>query len=146
MEESPMPQQHKVPKLIIHTDGGARGNPGPAAIGVHISDGERILDTFGKVIGEHMTNNQAEYLAVEAALQRALGFGAHELELYLDSELVARQLRREYKIKNQGLAEIFIRVWNLMQRFRRVSIHVIAREENMETDALVNAALDKAGY
>lgn len=128
--------------LTIHTDGGARGNPGPGAIGVVIEAGGRRLESFGRYVGDHVTNNQAEYLAVEAALQRAKEIGAHRIRLYLDSELVASQLRREFKIKDQELGKIFLRVWNLMQGFAHVAIMTVPREKNWAADREVNQALD----
>ncbi len=133
-------------KLIIHTDGGARGNPGPAAIGVVIQEDGTVLDVFGRVVGERLTNNQAEYLAVEAALRRAKELGGTHLVVYLDSELIASQLRREYKIKNAELGKIFLRVWNLMQEFRSIRVASVSREENAAADHQVNQALDAAGF
>lgn len=130
----------------IHTDGGARGNPGPAAIGVVIEENGAVVDAFGRFLGDNMTNNQAEYLAVEAALQRAKELGGTDLKVYIDSELISSQLRREYKIKNQELGKIFLRVWNLMQDFVSVKIISIRREENTGADAEVNRALDGAGF
>ncbi|MBI4426634.1 MAG: ribonuclease HI family protein [Candidatus Kerfeldbacteria bacterium] len=130
--------------LVIYTDGGARGNPGPGAIGVIIIDGDCQIDSFGRVVGERVTNNQAEYLAVEAALIRARELGGTHLTIKLDSELVASQLRREYKIKDRALGAIFLRVWNLMQGFEKVTFITIPREQNWEADAKVNEALDAA--
>ncbi|MBI5404745.1 MAG: ribonuclease HI family protein [Candidatus Kerfeldbacteria bacterium] len=130
----------------IHTDGGARGNPGPAGIGVVIAENGKIVEAFGRFLGDHLTNNQAEYLAVEAALQRAKELGGTDLRLFIDSELISSQLRREYKIKNPELGKIFLRVWNLMQDFVSVKIFSIRREENSAADAEVNRAIDAAGY
>lgn len=132
--------------LTINTDGGARGNPGPGAIGVVIAEGERIVEMFGNVVGERVTNNQAEYLAVEAALQRARQLGGTHLTVRLDSELVASQLRREYKIKDPALGQIFLRVWNLIQGFTQVRFVAISRAANAQADWQVNQALDAAGY
>jgi ribonuclease HI len=132
-------------RLIIYTDGGARGNPGPGAIGVIITEGDQPIDSFGRVVGERVTNNQAEYLAVEAALERAHQLGGTHLTIKLDSELVASQLRREYKIKDPKLGQIFLRVWNLMQGFEKVVFITVPREQNWEADAKVNEALDAAG-
>lgn len=132
--------------LTINTDGGARGNPGPGAIGVVIAEGERIVEMFGKVVGDRVTNNQAEYLAVEAALKRARQLGGTHLTVKLDSELVASQLRREYKIKDPALGQIFLRVWNLIQGFTQVRFVAIPRAANAQADWHVNQALDAAGY
>lgn len=136
-----------MPKIFkIHTDGGARNNPGPAAIGVIMTEDGQVVEAFGRFVGEHLTNNQAEYLAVEAALQRAKELGASEVRLYLDSELIASQLRGEYKVKNPELGKIFLRTRNLLVGFTRYKITTIPREENAAADAKVNEALDAAGY
>jgi len=127
--------------LIIYIDGGARGNPGPAAIGVVI--GKKI---YGERIG-NTTNNVAEYKAAIFALKKAkqlLGKekGKSEVEIRTDSELLHRQLTAQYKIKNEELQPLFIEVWNLQQDFKKVKFIHIAREENREADHLVNQALD----
>ncbi len=132
--------------LSIHTDGGARGNPGPGAIGVTIEEDGQIIDAFGRMVGERVTNNQAEYLAVEAALQRAMVLGADRIELTLDSELVASQLRQEFRVKDRELSRLFVRVWNLLQGFRKVTIRSVPRAQNQAADEQVNRALDAAGY
>ncbi|MBI5733548.1 MAG: ribonuclease HI family protein [Candidatus Kerfeldbacteria bacterium] len=129
--------------LITYTDGGARGNPGPAAIGVMILDDKRkLVKAWGHYIGE-TTNNQAEYQALLAALQEAKKLKAEIIDCYLDSELVVKQMRREYKIKDKALGQLFIKIWNLLQNFNKVQFHHIARELNKRADALVNKALDK---
>ena len=127
-------------KAILHTDGGARGNPGPAGIGVvlEISGQKKI---FKKYIGES-TNNQAEYQALILGLTEAKKAGVSEVDCYLDSELVVRQLKREYKVKNEGLRPLFIQVWNLTQQFKKVKFIHIFREDNKEADQLVNEAID----
>ena len=143
-------------KLIIHTDGGARGNPGPAGIGITLTPafplpkGEgtspAILRDEGEIqIAEYIgeaTNNQAEYKAVIRAMEEARKLNASELEFYLDSELVVKQLNREYKVKNKELAPLFMKVYNLSQGFRKVTFKHIIRERNKEADALVNKAID----
>ena len=129
-------------KIIVHTDGGARGNPGPAAIGVVIGDRE-----YGKAIGE-TTNNVAEYHALIFGLQKVkqlLGKEKSkdaEIEACSDSELMVSQLNGAYKIKDEGLKELFIEAWNLKQDFKSVRFIHIPREENKRADALVNRALD----
>lgn len=129
----------------VFTDGGARGNPGPAGTGVVIKDAEgKILAAFGEYLGE-TTNNQAEYRAMVAALERAKALGATEVDAYADSELLVKQLHREYKVKNAGLAPLFVRAWNLAQSFRLCTFRHIPRERNREADALVNAAIDHRG-
>jgi ribonuclease HI len=129
-------------KFIIHSDGGARGNPGPAAIGATIVsvDGGRS-ENISKTIG-HATNNQAEYEAIIAALEAAKNLGAEELDCYLDSELVVKQINHEYKVKNKDLAPLFLRVHNLSLQFKKIKFHHVRREQNKEADRLVNEALD----
>lgn len=128
-------------KLKIFTDAGARGNPGPAAIGVVIEKTNEILK-FSKFIGR-ATNNQAEYQAVIFALEKAKELKAEEIDLYLDSQLIANQLNRKYKIKNKDLSALFIKTWNLGLNFKRITYTYIPREKNKEADRLVNQALKK---
>ena len=130
-----------VKKLTTFTDGGARGNPGPAGIGIVIMEGEKVVVSFGRYIGE-TTNNQAEYQALIAALERASELGAKEVECKLDSELVVKQMRREYKVRDQGLQSLYLRAYNLSTGFAKVSFHHIRREFNSAADAEVNKAID----
>jgi ribonuclease HI len=130
-------------KFIIHTDGGARGNPGPAGLGVFITDPEgRVVLEHSRYIGE-TTNNQAEYRAVIDALEHAKELGAEELDFFLDSELVVKQLHHEYKVRDADLAPLFLRIWNLCIGFRKVSFAHIRRESNKDADRLVNEAIDR---
>ncbi len=134
----------KSKKLIVYTDGGARGNPGPAGIGAVIYDEEKNkLAEVSEYIGE-TTNNQAEYKAVLAAIKKAKDFGAEELEFYLDSELVVKQLNREYRVKNKELAPLFVKIYNETLSFKKTSFIHIPREQNKEADKLVNMAIDEA--
>ncbi|KKR32140.1 MAG: Ribonuclease H [Candidatus Falkowbacteria bacterium GW2011_GWF2_39_8] len=129
-------------KLKIYTDGGARGNPGPAGIGAVIFDeAEKIVAEVSEYIGE-TTNNQAEYKAVVAAIQKAKELGGEELDFYLDSQLVVEQLNRNYKVKNEGLAPLFIQVYNATMSFKKVTFTYIPREQNKLADKLVNIAID----
>ena len=129
--------------LIIYTDGGARNNPGPAAIGVVLEDERgQIIKEFGRYIGE-ATNNQAEYQALAAALQEAKKLKAEIVECYLDSELVVKQLKQEYKVKDKNLAPWFIKIWNMAQGFKKISFNHVKREHNQRADYLVNKTLDK---
>ncbi len=130
-------------KLIIHTDGGARGNPGPAGIGVYVTDaaGQVVLE-HSRYVGE-TTNNQAEYLAVVDALEHAKQLGGEELDFFLDSELVVRQLNHQYKVRDAGLAPLFMRVWNLSTGFKAVRFSHVRREANKDADRLVNVAIDR---
>ena len=129
-------------KLIIYSDGGARGNPGPAGIGcVFYDEYKKRVTEVSKYIGE-TTNNQAEYKAVITALETAKRLGAKEVKIYSDSELVTQQLNQKYKIKNKDLAPLFVRIWNLSIGFKKVTYHHIYRELNKEADKLVNKAID----
>lgn len=135
-------------KLITYTDGGSRGNPGPSAVGVVIkNDKNEIVLKASKYIGE-TTNNVAEYEALILALQKAKGIfktqkiKKGDLECYLDSELVVRHLNHEYKIKDEGLQLLFIKVWNLMLEYNSVKFIHISREKNKLADELVNRELD----
>lgn len=131
-------------KLIIFTDGGARGNPGPAGIGAVIKNenGEN-LKTISEYIGE-TTNNQAEYKAIISALKIAKELKGEYLEFNLDSELAVKQLNREYKVKNAELAPLFLQIHNLSIDFKKITYRHIPRELNKEADKLVNLAIDKA--
>lgn len=125
----------------IYSDGGARGNPGPAAIGVVISSQDEIVATISRYIGE-TTNNQAEYQAIIAGLEKVLEYKAEIVECFLDSELVVKQLRHEYKVKNKDLATLFVKAHNLSLQFKKISFNHVPREENKAADKLVNEALD----
>lgn len=131
-------------KLIIHSDGAARGNPGPAGIGVVISDetGQPISE-FGEAIGD-ATNNVAEYTALIRALEVASGLGAAEVHMFLDSELVVKQLKGEYRVKNAGLKGLHAAAMELLKRYERARVTHIPREKNKEADRLANEALDAA--
>ena len=135
---------NKVGLCIIYTDGGARGNPGPAGIGYVIYDQDRKIIYEGKKFIGEATNNQAEYLAVLEAIQTAKNLGAGELIFYMDSELVMSQLTQKFKIKNAELRKLFVQIWNLSQGFKKVSYHYIPREQNSFADSLVNQAIDEA--
>jgi len=125
----------------LYTDGGARGNPGPAGIGAVLTIGEEQY-LFKKYIGE-TTNNQAEYQALILGLEEAIKRGVKEINCFLDSELVVRQLKREYKVKDKDLATQFVRVWNLMQQIGKVTFTHVPRAENKIADRLVNEVLDE---
>ena len=137
-------------KVTIYTDGGSRGNPGPAAIGVQIVDEEgKVLKEVSETIG-NATNNFAEYQAVAKGLRAAKElFGKQtkemEFELKLDSELVKKQLNNEYQIKDAGLVPLFIEIHNLrVANFPHLKLTHVRRELNKEADRLVNEALDAA--
>ena len=129
-------------KLVVHVDGGARGNPGPAAIGVVISlpDGA-VVRELAERIGQ-ATNNVAEYRAVLRGLEQAAALGAREVELIGDSELVARQLTGAYKVKNAALRPLYEEARMALRGFDRWHIRSVPRAQNSHADLLVNAALD----
>jgi ribonuclease HI len=130
-------------KLIIYTDGGARGNPGPAGLGVYITDEEgHVLLEHSRFLGDR-TNNQAEYMAILDALREAKVLGAEEIDMRMDSELAVKQLNHEYKVKNAELATLFLQVWNMTQMFKKVTFTHVRREKNKEADRLVNVAIDR---
>jgi len=130
-------------KIVLYTDGGARGNPGPAGIGAVLLEGGRVVAELKKYIGE-TTNNQAEYQALILGLEKAQAIGATEVECRLDSELLVKQMKREYRVRDAGLAPLFVKVWNLSLGFKKVTYHHIPREQNKEADRLVNEAIDTA--
>jgi len=130
-------------KYQLYTDGGARGNPGPAGLGAVIWQGNKLIGRYKKFIG-HATNNQAEYQAIYFGLKKAKEIGVKKLECFLDSELVVNQLNMEFKIKNKELGPWFIKIWNLRQSFDKVTFTHIRREKNKEADKLVNEAIDQA--
>jgi ribonuclease HI len=132
-------------RYLVHTDGAARGNPGPAAIGVV------VRDTSGRTIYESSrslgvrTNNEAEYLALIAALEYLKDARASEAEFCLDSELVVRQINGEYKVKEPRLQALHGQVRMLLNAIPRYTIRHVRREENARADELANEALDAAG-
>lgn len=128
-------------KIKLFTDGGSRGNPGPAAIGGVLYQDEQEIAHFSEYIGE-TTNNQAEYKALLTGLELAQKHRIQELECFLDSELVVKQLNKEYRVKDPDLAKLFVKVWNLSQEFSKISFSHVRRELNKEADRLVNLALD----
>jgi ribonuclease HI len=131
-------------KLLVNVDGGARGNPGPAAIGAVVQDaGGEILEERGERIGT-ATNNVAEYRALLLGIARAAELGATELELIGDSELVVRQVKGEYKVKDATLRELHGEVRRALRPFESWSIRHVRRERNTEADRLVNQVLDGA--
>jgi ribonuclease HI len=129
-------------KARLSTDGGARGNPGPAAYGYVLeADDGTVLDARGKTIGV-ATNNVAEYRALVAGLEKAAELGVEELEVVSDSELLVRQMRGEYKVKNEALQELNAEAAAIARRLRKVRYTSVRREHNELADRLVNEALD----
>ena len=131
-------------KVIVHVDGGARGNPGPAAAACVISSPE------GEVLGEHaqllgsVTNNVAEYRALLLGLAKARELGASEVEVIGDSELIAKQVQGLYKVKHEAMKPLHREALAALKGFERSSIRTVPRAQNAHADALVNAALDQA--
>ncbi|NCF75446.1 MAG: reverse transcriptase-like protein [Xanthomonadaceae bacterium] len=133
-------------KVVIYTDGAARGNPGPAGIGIvikNINDDRNYCEYIGKT-----TNNEAEYRALIFGLKKAKSLlnkkksKQTEVECFLDSELVVKQLNHQYKIENENMQKFFLIVWNLILDFKSVIFSHIPREQNKEADKLANQGID----
>jgi len=138
-----------VKKIVIYTDGGSRGNPGKAAIGVvFCNERGQEIKKYGEFLGSNMTNNEAEYSAVIFAFKKFKTlFGKviaenSEVEVMSDSELLVKQMSGEYKILDEKIQKLFIEIWNLKIDFKRIKFKAIPREKNKEADRLVNEALD----
>ena len=131
-------------KIEIYVDGGSRGNPGPSGVGVVVLDasGKRLKE-ISKYIGE-TTNNIAEYNALLYGLEEALILRAEEVVINLDSELVAKQLTGDYRVKDSGLKPLFERAMNMLKSFKSFEVRHIEREMNKEADKLVNRAINLA--
>jgi ribonuclease HI len=131
-------------RAILNTDGGARGNPGPAGIGVVLRTGDgEVVSEFGRGIGL-ATNNVAEYEAVIAGLELALHHGVSDLEIVIDSELVAAQLEGRWKIKNDRLRALAVAARALMNQFDSVKISRVRRAHNTRADPLANLGMDES--
>lgn len=129
---------------VIYADGGSRGNPGPAAIGAVVSEADgRIVREISECIGV-ATNNVAEYRALIAGLRAAVESQFDAVRVRMDSELIIRQLRGEYRVKNEGLRPLYEEARRLLARFSAVELQHVRRELNRAADALVNKALDGA--
>jgi ribonuclease HI len=131
-------------KVVVHVDGGARGNPGPAAAGAVVStpDGE-ILDEASELLGI-ATNNVAEYRGLLLGLARAKALGATEVDVVNDSELIAKQVNGTYKVKHPAMRPLYLEAMAALREFDAWSIRSVPRAQNAEADALVNQALDSA--
>jgi ribonuclease HI len=132
-------------KVVVHVDGGARGNPGPAAAAAVVStpDGD-VLDEAHELLGV-ATNNVAEYRGLLLGLARARALGATEVEVVNDSELVAKQVNGEYKVKHRDMRPLHAEAMRALRNFRSWSLRSVPRAQNAGADALVNAALDASG-
>ena len=131
-------------KLVVHVDGGSRGNPGPAAAGAVVStpDGE-IVDESSELLGV-ATNNVAEYRGLLLGLARARALGATEVEVVNDSELIAKQVNGVYKVKHAAMRPLYMDALAALREFDSWSIRSVPRAQNADADALVNQALDSA--
>lgn len=131
--------------IFTNSDGGARGNPGPGAIGVIVRDEEKILTKYSARIGKFVTNNVAEYEALIKALELACKFTQNEITCVLDSELVVNQLLGEYKVRNQYLLPLFLKVQKLQENFKKIKYVHVSRENKFQVlvDELLNEELDK---
>ena len=131
-------------KLIVHVDGGARGNPGPAAAAcvIRAPDGQ-VLAEHAQLLGT-ATNNVAEYRALLLGLARARELGADDVEVIGDSELIAKQVQGIYKVKHPAMRPLYMEAMKALRSFKSWSIRTVPRAQNADADALVNAALDHA--
>ncbi|HTD58421.1 MAG TPA: ribonuclease HI family protein [Solirubrobacteraceae bacterium] len=131
-------------KLVVHVDGGSRGNPGPAAAASVVStpSGE-VLDEASELLG-NVTNNVAEYRALLLGLDRARALGAEEVEVVNDSELIAKQVQGLYKVKHAAMRPLHLQALSALRGFGAWKIRTVPRAQNADADALVNAALDDA--
>jgi ribonuclease HI len=131
-------------KLIVNVDGGARGNPGPAAAACVVSspDGE-VLSERSQLLGT-ATNNVAEYRALLLGLECARELGASEVDVVGDSELIAKQVQGAYKVRHESMRPLHSQALKALRQFERWSIRMVPRAQNAQADALVNAALDRA--
>jgi ribonuclease HI len=131
-------------KVIVHVDGGARGNPGPAAAACVISDADgHVLAEHSELLGR-ATNNVAEYRALLLGLAKARELAANEIEVVGDSELIAKQVQGLYKVKHEAMRPLYLDAMKALREFDSWSIRTVPRAQNAEADALVNQALDSA--
>jgi ribonuclease HI len=132
-------------KLVIFTDGAARGNPGPAGIGVVVLDGEKkLLEEYKEFLG-HATNNIAEYRALLAGLKAAKKYLPCSISFCLDSELVVRQMKGEWRVRDENLLNLFGQAKGMLGDFEKVEFKYVPRDQNKAADKLANQALDNAG-
>lgn len=132
-----------ITRAIINADGASRGNPGPAAIGATIRDDKgNLVTSISRYIGQ-ATNNQAEYRAIIAGLEKAIELGAGQIKVFSDSELVVKQINGRYRIKNTSLRILYENLVKLIGSLEKFSIHHVPRQQNTEVDRLANKALDR---
>lgn len=130
----------------IWTDGGSRSNPGPAAIGVVIKNGEDTVFEVGEFLGLSVSNNQAEYQALYKGLVQARQMQATHIECFLDSQLVVEQVNERYKVKDTGLREWWKKIKTLLEEFEQWSVSYVPRAQNAQADKIVNQTLDEVLY
>lgn len=134
--------------IYTNSDGGARGNPGPGAIGVLVRDGGTIITKHSSFIGRRVTNNIAEYEGLIKALELASKFTKDEITCFLDSELIVKQLLGEYRVRNKNLLPLFLKVQKLQENFKKIRYLHVSRWNKFQVlaDELLNAELDKRGF
>lgn len=134
--------------IYTNSDGGARGNPGPGAIGVIVRDDDNVIFSFKEFVGENVTNNITEYKGLIKALESASKYTDKEVTCFLDSELVVKQLLGEYRVKNPKLLELFLQIQKLQENFEKIIYKHVRRNDKFQelADALVNEELDGRGY
>jgi len=130
--------------IVTNSDGGARGNPGPGAIGVLIRNDDSIVEMYSEKVGK-VTNNVAEYLGLIKALQLAATYTKDEITCYLDSELIVKQLLGNYRVKNETLMKLFLEVQKLQENFKKIKYIHVRRNDAFQkmVDALLNMELDE---
>jgi ribonuclease HI len=140
---APPPLKHKAKSCILYTDGASRGNPGEAGAGLVLVDGNGQEIAADSIYLGQCTNNVAEYQALILGLETALRCGCNTLSIYLDSELIVRQITGQYKVRNAQLQPLFIKANNLLGRLKNWDIHHIPRSENARADKLANKGIDE---
>jgi len=131
--------------IYLNSDGGARGNPGPAAIGIVIRDEENVLEKYSEKLKGKLTNNVAEYLALIKSLELVLKYTKEDIICVLDSELVVKQLLGEYRVKDKKLIPLFLEVQKLQENFKKITYKQVSRNDRFQkiADYLLNQELDK---
>jgi len=130
-----------VTRAVLRTDGGARGNPGPAGVGFIVEVDGRVVCSGGRYLGE-ATNNVAEYEALIWGLENVQALGHSEVHVYADSELLVKQINGDYRVKNEGLKPLFLRATALLREFRSFRVSHVRRAENSAADQMANQAMD----
>lgn len=131
-------------RAVLRSDGGARGNPGPAGIGFVVEIDGEVVCRAGRYLGEY-TNNVAEYEALIWGLENVAALGHRQVSVFADSELLVKQINGQYRVKNEGLKPLFVRALGLLRGFDDFSVAHVRREQNKLADALANEAMDARG-